>query len=481
MPPLRPRATVAGMTIQFPAVVGTRSRRATLALGLTAALATLTTASPAHAADPLPGRHGELRLCDPTACYVAWQVVDSDHDGVCDADELAAGTDPYDPASLPGMPQLVELTVGRGLPSFEAGLAVLTMLPPELLDLREVRSGLPQLGGLSVPTRGELLKRLGISTDLLAEYGISPDRDGLTVGLDTVGSKDAPPGVRVAGIDMSLLAAGTYESVPFVKNGGVFLIRPNSAGDGHITDFVDGSRDESHQDAYGVTIQHTNADGSRGETRLIQTRDTSDGTTRSHTEKATVTEAGGNVKTVTMTETHELSDGAASILTVTKEFIRDQNGNVTGTVVTTTVSYRSADGEYSSSAKTVESCDADGKNCTEVSYEYQDSDTVDDGGYVDPDAGPTIVTEEMVDGALRTRGAAVTVVEGWTPPKVDGSPVDPKHVGGVILVAPDLAEQYLLVGPARVTTAQPEARPDLPNPREAAPQTGGGCGTISVC
>ena len=28
------------------------------------------------------------RICDPTGCYFAWNVVDSDGDGVVDADEL---------------------------------------------------------------------------------------------------------------------------------------------------------------------------------------------------------------------------------------------------------------------------------------------------------------------------------------------------------------------------------------------------------
>ncbi|HEV7762262.1 MAG TPA: hypothetical protein VGO78_24805, partial [Acidimicrobiales bacterium] len=148
------------------------------------------------------------------------------------------------------------------------------------------------------------------------------------------------------------------------------------------------------------------------------------------------------------------------------------NWNVTGTTVTTTVGYISADGSYGSQAKTVEQCDGGGGNCTEVSSEYQDSDDVDDEEHVNPDAdSDTIVTYEMVEGTLRLRGAAITVVQNWEAP--GGEMENPSDPGTIILVDAEQALEYTVMQAPQVTSAQPEYRDDLPNPLQAAPLPGG--------
>ncbi len=182
---------------------------------------------------------------------------------------------------------------------------------------------------------------------------------------------------------------------------------------------------------------------------------------------------------MTSTETRQYSDGSISKASVNKEYVRDEAGEVTGTIVTTTVSTISADGEYGSSSQTVESCDAGGGKCSEVSSTYEDSDTIDE--YINPDAeNPVVVTQEAADGVLRTRGAAVTVVQEWTPPVADDDAMDPNRISLVMLVDSDLADHYLIVAAMRVTEAQPEVRPDLSNPLEAAPLPGGG-GCNNLC
>src|SRR5688572_26542796 len=69
-------------------------------------------AQPARAADATETADPELRhirICDTSACYYAWNVVDSDRDGVCDADEISIGSDPLDPNSRPPLSVVVTL------------------------------------------------------------------------------------------------------------------------------------------------------------------------------------------------------------------------------------------------------------------------------------------------------------------------------------------------------------------------------------
>jgi hypothetical protein len=62
---------------------------------------------------------------------------------------------------------------------------------------------------------------------------------------------------------------------------------------------------------------------------------------------------------------------------------------------------------------------------------------------------------------LRMRAAAITVVDGWTAPGFENDPVNPHDPGLVSLIDSDLATGYSVLSPLRVTTAQPEGRPDL--------------------
>jgi hypothetical protein len=185
-------------------------------------------------------------------------------------------------------------------------------------------------------------------------------------------------------------------------------------------------------------------------------------------------EPGGDVTSASYNETHQFASGAVSSMTVVVQYVRDDKGNVTGSVKTTIVSYTSADGEYGSQDVTIEECDNE-NNCTVVASGYEDSDTVDDEEYYNPDADPTIVTVETYDKVLRTRGAAVKVMNGWAAPGFENDPANPKNPGLVSLIDSDLSSTFLVVSPLRVTKAQPETRDDLPQPGQAAPR-GGGCG-----
>ncbi|HEX5947387.1 MAG TPA: thrombospondin type 3 repeat-containing protein [Acidimicrobiales bacterium] len=476
------------------------------ALAVTALLAAgLAAPTPAGAEGPDRPEEGRtearerlvsLKLCDLTGCYVAWRVVDSDHDGVSDADELMAGTDPHDPASFPPLQHVAELAEKRELPSFEAGLGTFLLFPPEIVELISKRHDNSPLGAFPALTRKDALTRMGISTDLLAESGVDIERGGLTIGLDGLSSGDGLAGMRVGGVRVDLISAGSVTSTMSSAHGGVKSSEPINGGTGTFTTYNDGHQVtwESEGQGRGVGTE-TNADGSPGNTTIIQ--DSPPGTSPSTTTEAVQGPDGQPISETTTTALS--SDAGTTILTVKVEYQRDDKGNVTGTVVTTTYTASSSDGSFEAMAETVESCDAGGGNCTELSSTYVDSDgvstddgtaddgtaddgEVDDDVYTDTEALPIIITEEVVGGVLRRRGAAVNVVEGWRAPGND-DPTDHPDPGTIMLVDGDLAQaSSMLLDPLRVTEAQPETRPGLPNPGVGAPGggAGGGCGVLCM-
>ncbi|WP_212841706.1 hypothetical protein [Catellatospora sp. IY07-71] len=75
-----------------------------------------------------------------------------------------------------------------------------------------------------------------------------------------------------------------------------------------------------------------------------------------------------------------------------------------------------------------------------------------------------------MQGLLHVRGAAVTVVQSWTAPGMDGSGLELPDPGVIMRVNPDGDSFALLAEPHRVEAAQPEDRPGLPSPMLGAPR-----------
>ncbi|WP_155371184.1 thrombospondin type 3 repeat-containing protein [Catellatospora vulcania] len=379
---------------------------------------------PAGAAEQPRREHRVLRLCDPTGCYVAWRVYDSDRDGVCDADEVAAGTDPHDPASRPPLRLVAELAAGRALPSFEYGLGGFAVFPAEILAARQ-KLGVDPLGAFPLPSRADTLSRLGVSAKTLDEYGISIERDGFSLGLDGLTAKPGlPAGIKLGRFDASLVSAGAAD--PHFAHGG--WIGAEQVGDG---DTINRYRD-------GSTEQVTRVDGNlRIEFRDAQKDLTG---TREGTEDTRV-------------------DGAAAVNSMRGRDV-EPDGDTASTY-------------YGESRGALDGTDDGSSEGTD----YPD----DEGGYVDPDqAYGAIVTQEMVDGVLRLRGASVNVVQGWHAPGTDGTPDDVRDPSTIMLVDDTAGDLYLLVEPTRLAVMPlPESRPDLPNPGDRVPPgppgTGGGC------
>jgi hypothetical protein len=416
-------------------------------------------------------------LCDPSGCYITWRVVDSDRDGVSDADEIMAGTDPHDPLSRPGLSVIVEVGQRRELPSFEAGLGVFVLFPPEIVEIMaEAHPDL--LAAFDMSSRKDAISRLGINAEQMAAAGVDVDRTGMTIGLDrpASGGVSGLPGRRVSGMDMRLISAGGNDGGNSSKT---WVI---GGSDGSKTTWTD----QGGGHYQGV---RTNPDGSPGTTRDVMstTKEYGDGSA-TQTTSETASE-GGKLVSQTTTTTTTGKGQATTTEKTTRTYVRDANGKVTGQRVTTTRTSTSADGKQSFTVTEDEQCDANGNGCVpatdepeqeepEDEPEHDDGDGGDhhddDDGHFDPEqAEQYVITPEMVDGALRLRGAAVTVVQGWTAPG-DDEPDNPYDDGTIVLVDPDQAMTFTVLNAPRVTSAQPERRPGLPDPLQAAPFPDGG-------
>ena len=316
-----------------------------VALGFTSAI------RPALAADP-ELRH--IRVCDTSACYYAWNVADTDGDGYNDADEIVAGTDPYDPNSRPPLSLIIDLIGAQMLPTFEFGVGKIVVNPAELQAALEAHGGGQEspLPAFPLGERKDALTRMGLDSELLAEHGYDAGFDGLTLvlGHDDQGA----PARRVGGVDIRLISAGDENTDP-VEN--------------DVVDFI------NHDD---------------GATTLI------------------------------------LDNGDSVYMGVDGHGIR---------------------------------MDKDGK--------------VLDDWYHNPDAdtGSGEPTEEDIKAWERVRNATVRTVADWS-----GVDVDPKTLRDpnetIILVDPDYPDESGQISdPPQIDKAQPETRPDLPNPLVQ----GGGC------
>ncbi len=474
------RASVAGILAGAPAVTRlapNRLRRhaptvtpskVRAGVVLTAVLALLAASAPAAGAgsdkEPLGDRaFVSLRACDQTGCYVAWAVVDSDGDGVNDADEVMAGTDPHDPHSRPGLQLLFDLGVDRRLPSFEAGRGAFIAFPAEIV-VALARDGSDLLGAFPVHQRKDALTRAGIDLGQLAAANIDLSHDGLTMGLGEARSGGSLPGTRVGGIDARLVGYLTSDDDPGPgsEHGGVIDYRPTR--NGGVFTFADGvTKSVVRSERFdGIETKYTNADGTPGVSSETQSQPprTENGSPVNDSRVVEFTED-GSIGSVSYISERTRSDGSKIRNTETTIYHYDDKGNVVGQTPVHVQETETADGD-ASTAIVVEVCDAEGKNCEVV---------MDDKAYRDPDADTTIVTYEMVDKTLRVRGAAITVLEGWAAPGFENEPADPRNPTTIALVDGELAQSYLLVDPPRITSAQPETRDDLPNPY----LDGGGC------
>jgi hypothetical protein len=370
-----------------------------------------------------------IQHCDATACLFAWTVVDSDGDGVSDADEWMAGSDPHDPSSRPPVRVLVDLLGKRQLPSFENGFASLVVMPADLVERREAAVGEGRLKGLlfdgfPVAERGDALSRLGISKETMAEYGIDIGRDAFTLGLEPPSKDDGGlPPLRVGGVDLSTISAGGKgpKDPPATTP-------PSSAPPATSPPASTPASTPSSQPSTGATTPASQPAG------------------------------GSSGGTDDLTPLPNLNPGepvgTQKLLGITFNHYAD------GTII------------------------AKGLGQTTYYYPAGGHETFPDKPkkhYENPDAQDAMVIDPAAfEQWQRVAGAAERTVEGWRAPRTDGE-LPPPRGTLIALIDADLARDSIVVfDEIRITTAQPETRPDLPNVFRGAPPGGidgapGGC------
>ncbi|GHJ48233.1 hypothetical protein Cs7R123_55750 [Catellatospora sp. TT07R-123] len=444
-------------------------------LAVVAALTLVGVAAPAAAGEDPPRRpKHELVACDPTACYAAWYVVDSDGDGYCDADELAAGTDPDDKASHPLLLKLVDLAIDRTLPSFEAGAGAFFLLPVELVRQRQEYAH-DWLGAFPIAGRADAVGKFGVTGDLMKKFGLDPTKDPFSLGIDLPGTNGGTSsgGLKLAGVkpgrvQTSLLGIDGSATYGADRGGVVDSTKDwGGLGSGDITTYGDGSETHTTSNKEGGTnVEYTNPGGSAGPTVTTTLDSHWEGDVRVDEEHETTKDPDGNIIKDSTTVTLNFKDGHTESQTDTIRYNRNAKNEVIDTSVSHTETTSTADGKTTSSTVTYR-CDANAENCTQTGTGTAT------GGMFDPDYGPPVVTEEVVKGTLRLRGAAITVVEGWERPGSEEP--DLPNLGALILVDPNADDLFVLVEPTNAARAHPESRPDLPNPMTGEPAPTGGC------
>lgn len=330
-------------------------KRVTLASAIATVVALTCAAATVRAEEPQL-RH--IRVCDVSACYYAWNVVDSDDDGVSDADEVVAGFDPHDPASRPPLPLMVEMIGAQSLPTFEFGVGQMVVRPPDLQKtLESLGMNMPDspLAAFPIKGRADAVKHLGLDPAQVADFGISIEAEGFTL-VRGFNEDTKMPERRVGGVRVSWISAGDDGGTPAAEEPKVVRYEEFKNGDTFV----------------------------------------------------------------------KLDTGDEVLI--------------------------HKDGSY-------ERTGADGMPKKNSGYSNPDADT-----------GNGKPTDEQLKAWERVRGATIRTVFGWSPIEIDPKDIEDRK-GTIILIDPNYMDyEGVVSGPPQIEGAQPETRPDLPNPGQ--PDTG---------
>ncbi|MEV6814646.1 thrombospondin type 3 repeat-containing protein [Micromonospora sp. NPDC051296] len=479
-------------------ILRNRKRVALAAAALFAIPLAVTAPTTAASADKpsKPPRLSYARVCDPTGCYLSWRVVDSDNDGFSDADELAAGTDPYDPGSYPTLQVAVELASVDKLPSFAYGRGSFIAFPDELLALKERTTGTPALGIFAMPVRKDTYSRLGINLKQFDDLKLSVERDGVAIGL---GKRSQTAGDPISTVitpfesHFAEFTPGETAHSPAAYGGIVRTERFWFGDTDHRVHYADGSFDNVELVPGGSVRHHVNADKSEGNT-IFHQREERSGKDGTYTDDLVMV---FDDKGRLISETKQKSrvhNGQSDTLIETTFYVYDEDGNLLGTIKQEAVIFNSA--THTSAGQTITTCDASGSCADGINSHYDSDDDKpaggdhggggdtgdddgDDGtghgnpendhGYVNPDYSDDRVAAVKVSGGLtRILGANITMVRNWTPPYANGK-IPENKLSGIIYVDETATAYNTVFSEPRISTAQPEILPGMPAPWLAGP------------
>ncbi len=445
------------------------------------------------------GRRGDdladLSACDLSACYLALGVVDTDGDGVADADEIVLGYDPLDPESTPPLQLLLDTTLADTLPTYELGYGTWAVFSEEfLMRLEEEWIDLygPTLPTevFGISTRRETFAVAGIDDGLLKAAGIDlPWTNGLTFGLAALTAEG-----KEMGLDLGRFNGSWYSNISdrgtrwwAATHGGVAADNP---GDGPDTEnYGDLSKSKTREvpcDLLCTSRHETDYEDKDGKKAGSSSHTTSVDLNLGYHVDIVMKDKDGNVVKESHTVHSTDKKGNHVTTTTTTEYRRDANGKVTGSTKTTTTKTEGKEGKTSNTKK--QNCDKNGENCTDAMT------TGEEGGYLALPGSYWLANKEMaaaLDKLITLKGAAVTPVEDA--PTVIGVVTDDDV--DAILHRRDLISLFAgddiatHVGAMVLGTgwnkAKPETRPDLPSPLDGAAiggGPGGGCSSgVGTC
>jgi Bacterial TSP3 repeat len=250
--------------------------------------------------------------CKSSVCLVLKVPgVDSDHDGISDDDEIAAGTNPNDAASHPPILKLFESAAYGKLRSFNKGHSEILILPTKDPEGNAI-------GNKSfIPQRDSIFKSFGLGKDLLSKAGLNPE-NGLRMKINSESARmrgeksngSGHPPIKIGGLDVGLISGG------YNGNTTLFAVGPNSgknaAGEAKTTfkdgEFItllkykDGASDKQVLDTATGEVKQTSKDAN-GNVIGVAAAVVTDKEVGSTTESYTVTTSTGTTNGTSTTTT----------------------------------------------------------------------------------------------------------------------------------------------------------------------------------